>query len=305
MKTLRFHYELRITFDEPVTQHSFTVRCSPPSDERQQVLHQDIHILPKEFLCENRDSFGNSYFFGRAKNPHDLFEVVSDGVIQTGLSETVRAEESYRLGMFLQQTPYTQPGEELKKFFESVCQNGRMGHKGCCNKETTRRVQGQNTLEMSLFLMEALQNSFSYRQGCTTFGTTAEEAWKLGCGVCQDYAHILISLCRMSGIPARYVAGMLIGEGLSHAWVEVAQDGRWYGLDPTNGVRVLDEHIKISHGRDYNDCLLNQGVFTGTARQTQSVSVRVEEEERQKEQMGETGRNSLQRQQMEWAENSM
>ena len=81
----------------------------------------------------------------------------------------------------------------------------------------------------------------------------------------------------MAGIQARYAAGMLIGEGLSHAWVEVAQEGRWYGLDPTNGVRVLENHIKISHGRDYGDCLLNQGVFTGTANQQQTVSVTVEE----------------------------
>ena len=64
MKKLRFQYFLRIDFDKPVTQHSFTVRCTLPSDERQTVLQQDIHILPKEFLCENKDSFGNVYFFG-------------------------------------------------------------------------------------------------------------------------------------------------------------------------------------------------------------------------------------------------
>lgn len=284
MKTLRFHYELRITFDTPVTQHSFTVRCVPPSDARQRVMHQEIHILPKEFLCENRDSFGNSYFFGRAEHPHDLFEVVSDGVVETGMAEAVEAKEVYQLGMFLQQTPYTEPGEELKKFFESLrslcpCWDTAKSPdtEKSSNAEKNHNMEKKQNIEKSLFLMEVLRNAFSYKQGCTTFATTAEEAWKIGCGVCQDYAHILISLCRMARIPARYVAGMLIGEGLSHAWVEVAQNGKWYGLDPTNGVRVLDEHIKISHGRDYKDCLLNQGVFTGNAGQTQSVSVRVEE----------------------------
>ena len=87
----------------------------------------------------------------------------------------------------------------------------------------------------------------------------------------------MITLCRMANIPARYVVGMLIGEGESHAWVEAAQDGRWYGLDPTNNVMVGENHIKISHGRDYNDCLINQGMFTGMAAQHRTITVQVEE----------------------------
>ena len=96
---------------------------------------------------------------------------------------------------------------------------------------------------------------------------------KLKKGVCQDYAHILIALLRMMRIPARYVVGMMIGEGFSHAWVEMEADGRWYGLDPTNDVLVGENYIKISHGRDYNDCIVNKGVFTGMASQKQDISV--------------------------------
>lgn len=260
MKTLRYRYYLKIEFDQPVTQHSFTVRCVPQPDERQQPLEQNISILPKEFLCENRDSFGNTCFFGRAQNPHTLFEVISEGMIRTGLSETTKAGERYRLGMFAPQTDYTRPGEGLTAFFKSL-----------------KLPEGAGSVEKSLYLMDALRGSFSYVQGKTDISTTAEHAWQLGCGVCQDYSHIMLSLCRMAGIQARYAAGMLIGEGLSHAWVEIAQDGRWYGLDPTNGISVLEDHIKISHGRDYADCLLNQGVFTGMAKQAQVVSVCVEE----------------------------
>lgn len=260
MKTLNYRYYLRIDFDQPVTQHSFTVRCMPQSDERQMPLQQNISILPKEFLCENRDSFGNAYFFGRAKNPHSLFEVVSEGLIRTGLSETVKAQEPYRLGMFALQTDYTRPGPGLKAFFDAL-----------------EIPADSGSVAKSLYLMEMLRANFSYEQGKTDISTTAEQAWQLGCGVCQDYSHILLSLCRMAGIQARYVAGMLIGEGLSHAWIEIAEKGLWYGLDPTNGVRVIEDHIKISHGRDYADCLINQGVFTGMAHQCQTVSVSVEE----------------------------
>lgn len=260
MKTLKFRYYLKIEFDCPVTHHSFTVRCMPQTDERQEILSSDIHILPKEFLCANRDSFGNSYFFGRAENPHTLFEVVTEGVVRTGLSEKMKAEESYRLGMFTGQTACTQPGAELKEFYQSL-----------------KLSKEENNYRKSIRIMEALRENFTYVPGKTTIETTANEAFKLGCGVCQDYSHIMISLCRMAGIQARYVVGMLIGEGYSHAWVEIADGGDWYGLDPTNGIKVLEDHIKISHGRDYADCVINQGFFTGNPGQKQSVSVSVQE----------------------------
>ena len=96
-----------------------------------------------------------------------------------------------------------------------------------------------------------------------------------GAGVCQDYAHIFLSLLRLKGIPARYVTGMLRGEGESHAWVELALGEYWYGLDPTNDCVVAGEHVRIACGRDYRDCRISQGVFYGGARQTQQVSVSV------------------------------
>ena len=94
----------------------------------------------------------------------------------------------------------------------------------------------------------------------------------------QDYAQILIALCHLEKIPARYVAGMMIGEGASHAWVEICQDGIWYGLDPTNNKLVDDDYIKLSHGRDASDCLINRGVIVGGGEQTQDIKVHVWEE---------------------------
>lgn len=275
MKKLKFRYHLRIDFDTPVTQHSFTVRCSLQSDERQTILQQNIGILPKEFLCENRDSFGNIYFFGKAMEPHNVFEVLTEGVALTGCADGTKAEERYRLGMFVGQTDYTKPDGKLKKFFQKIE-----------SPHAPDRLSGSNflysqppgtNLERSLAIMEALRAEFCYVPGATDITTTAAQAWSMKQGVCQDYSHIMLSLCRMAGIPCRYVTGLLIGEGLSHAWVEIWDNGKWYGLDPTNGTRVFEEHLKISHGRDYTDCLINQGVFTGTAMQTQSVTVSVQE----------------------------
>ncbi len=260
MKTLHFRYDLKIEFSEPVTNHSFTVKCVPDTDERQHILRQDIKILPKEFLSTNRDSFGNFYFFGKTVAEHELFHVEEEGVVETGWSDSVPANDSPGQGLCLVQTSCTEPGPYLKEFFAGL-----------------NLPPDADNREKSLWIMDKVYRSFSYQSGVTTVGTTAEDAFSQGSGVCQDYAHIMISLCRMAKIPSRYAAGMLLGEGASHAWVEIACRNKWYGLDPTNHVPVAEDHIKISHGRDYKDCLINQGVFTGNARQKQSISVQVTE----------------------------
>ena len=56
-------------------------------------------------------------------------------------------------------------------------------------------------------LMHSLHQDFSYVPGATQVGTTADEAWELGRGVCQDYAHIYITLLRMAGIPVQAMHG--------------------------------------------------------------------------------------------------
>lgn len=92
--------------------------------------------------------------------------------------------------------------------------------------------------------MRAVYTHFKYVTGSTQIHATAEEALKLGEGVCQDYAHIMLSLLRIEGIPCRYVVGIMQGEGASHAWTEVLCNGYWYGFDPTNNKLVDDEYIK-------------------------------------------------------------
>jgi len=105
----------------------------------------------------------------------------------------------------------------------------------------------------------------------TTVATTAAEAYALRRGVCQDIAHVMLTVCRLAGIPARYVSGHLLGEqGGSHAWVEVlVPDGpgaRALAFDPTNGRRAGGRHLPVAVGRDYVDVAPTSGVYTGTAR---------------------------------------
>ena len=126
-------------------------------------------------------------------------------------------------------------------------------------------------------LMECMQERMVYTPGVTDTRTTAGEAFALGCGVCQDYAHILTALCRTAGIAARYAAGMMTGEGASHAWTEVWDGQFWHGLDPTHNCLVDERYIKLSHGRDFMDAAVDRGCFLGTASQQQTILIKVEE----------------------------
>jgi transglutaminase-like putative cysteine protease len=102
--------------------------------------------------------------------------------------------------------------------------------------------------------------SLTYQWGITGVRTSAARALAGGRGVCQDFAHVMIAACRAAGIEARYVSGHLVGEGGSHAWVEVLlphprrADRRVVeAWDPTHDCRTDDRYLTIAVGRDYAD----------------------------------------------------
>lgn len=109
---------------------------------------------------------------------------------------------------------------------------------------------------------------FTYGHGSTGVKTTAAQAFALARGVCQDYAHVMIALCRLCDIPARYVSGHLLGEGGTHAWLEVllpdpAAGGAWtaYPFDPTHGRTAAMNYLTVAVGRDYADVAPTSGTF--------------------------------------------
>ncbi|MDQ1467686.1 MAG: hypothetical protein QOH10_2101 [Actinomycetota bacterium] len=117
-----------------------------------------------------------------------------------------------------------------------------------------------------------VHQALTYEYGITDVRTTAADALSRGRGVCQDYAHLMVAACRLVGIPARYVSGHLVGEGGSHAWVEVlrlhgSNPDAWIAepWDPTHCRRTDDDYITIATGRDYSDVAPMSGTFAGRA----------------------------------------
>jgi len=125
-----------------------------------------------------------------------------------------------------------------------------------------------------------VHDAIAYEFGVTTVETTAADALALGRGVCQDSAHVMIALCRAAGLPARYVSGHLLGEGGTHAWVEVVvadpAGARAVAFDPCNGRRAGRAYLTVASGRDYTDVAPTSGTYRGAARGTLTATKRVD-----------------------------
>lgn len=250
-----------IQFSSPVYSHYFALRCIPGDSLRQKIVLTEQNIYPADYLSRTRDGFGNIRLSGCCQELHDTFGYTIAG---TAVTQGMEASREPLHPMYRYSSPYTRPVTEITAFAEKADR--------LCAEEGKKK-----NLEKAVCVMGLLYQSFSYETKTTDIYTTAGEALRQGRGVCQDYAHIMIAVLRCMGIPARYVTGLMIGEGYTHAWVEVYTEEGWYGLDPTNNLHIDDYYIKIAHGRDYGDCVIDRGCFLGKASQEQRIYVKVEE----------------------------
>jgi transglutaminase-like putative cysteine protease len=126
-----------------------------------------------------------------------------------------------------------------------------------------------NQHELAEEIIHFVHGHMTYTKDVTDVFTTAATAFAQARGVCQDFAHIAISLARAAGLSARYVSGHLLGEGATHAWVEFLVADRKHGalvlsFDPTYCQPTDFRYIVVAIGRDYDDVPPTSGVFTGS-----------------------------------------
>lgn len=278
MRTLAVDYSMELRFTGAVTDHSFLLRCAPPERGSQTVVSRSLDVRPNVPLFVHRDAFGNIAHRGQCHAPHESFSFRMNAVVQVRQDGGTRepCPPFYRHG-----TPLTACSREMREFLRSAYEGTDFAD--------GRRPRRAEIGEFAKILCSAVHGRISYTSGATTVRTTAAESFSLGKGVCQDYAHVLVSLCREAGIAARYVCGMSVGEGATHAWAEYfvpdddetrggrAAQGRWHGIDPTRDKRVDDSYVMLAVGRDFSDCQVDRGVFCGSVGQSQSVLVRTAE----------------------------
>ncbi|MBO2534717.1 transglutaminase family protein [Rummeliibacillus suwonensis] len=266
-------------YDSPVEQSLNTIRLKPRTNECQRLLFYDIEIFPNSVTREYTDIWHNPVADFYIPQKHSKLEIQTTSIV------------SIQKAPLLKQLHFS---NKMKDIFESQLFRDHYLHYLQATKytylpehyvkEITQIIGNRhNPIEFSIALMTHLHKNIRYDKTATIVKTTAQEAYELKAGVCQDYAHIMIGILRANGIPSRYVSGYLyvgkeddlIGDSATHAWVEIMVPGvGWLGLDPTNDVEALENHIILCAGRDYTDVSPIEGVYTG-GNHTLSIKVKV------------------------------
>lgn len=252
-RELTFFYDILLEFNEKVSDHAFTLRCLPQSFPGQRILDACLSIHPSVPYSLQKDCFGNLMQIGLIDYPHDSFRYTVRGRAQVDYSK-LKPETAHPIFRF--PSRYTALSSEMRSFLSSL-------------------ALPTDAKEITWLLSEAVRSHMEYAPGVTGTSTTAAQAFSAGAGVCQDFAHIFLSLARECGLHARYVNGLPQGEGASHAWCEVFLSGFWIGIDPTRGKWTDEGYLRFGVGRDFGDCPIERGVFIGKAEQQQKVFMRV------------------------------
>lgn len=259
-------------------------RLTPPSLRGQQIVSHTIDFLPATPVSTYADYFGNTVTSYSMTLRHERLSITNRFTVRTeelplpagalgvSVAETRQLFASKLTDIFdyLQPTPIVPTGglstDWARKFFPGDAPLGE-------------------TLEK---LNTAIYEKFRYDSNATDISTPLNTVWKQRAGVCQDFAHIMLSVLRTAGLPARYICGYietdppkprpgvsrLVGSVATHAWVEVLTPGmQWLALDPTNNQWCGPRHVTMAYGRDFSDATPVRGTFKGSSAQNMKVKV--------------------------------
>ena len=283
----RYHlmHSTEFLYDGPVYESYNEVRLRPIHDDHQSCLSFRLVTHPASRGSSYKDGSGNWIHLFNLLPHHRRLRIEAESVVlvheapaSTPGGMTLAELDGLRAELFEEHydwvaptgyVPYLHPLAEISKAAEQACDGTVAGF-----------VQAASNF---------IHTNFTYMKGATHVHSSVGDSLALHAGVCQDFAHVLIGVVRMRGLPARYVSGYLvsgsagpgakqeevIGGQASHAWAEVFLPGSgWIGFDPTLGKPIELRHIRVAYGRDYGDVPPVRGVYKGRAGQSLSVDVR-------------------------------
>jgi transglutaminase-like putative cysteine protease len=247
---LSVRHETRYRYDEGALGAVMRLRLNPVDCTMQQVVDWRVTVNDEPVEAGVPNSYGVPEAIWRTGQRIDEAIVVAEGTVETvdraGMLGFL--EEAANPRVFLRQGEFTQPSPAIMAL-------------------AGQARTGEGTLASLHNLCRIVHESLAYHPDTTDTATTAAQALEMGCGVCQDFAHIFLSAARLLDVPARYVAGYVhdpdqpAESHWSHGWAEAFVDGLgWVGFDPTHKVCVTDHYIRLSWGQDAFDCAPLRGV---------------------------------------------
>jgi transglutaminase-like putative cysteine protease len=248
-----FRYE----YPEPIRELNHRLVVIPPErfgDQRR--LRHELSVDAEGVRFEDRkDRFGNVIIDVFAPRVSEAIEFTAEVSVERHAAEPNRLPDGWLAdGYLLEPSPLTRADDRILRAAESLAGSADWG------------------LPLADRINDWVYQSMTYHHGVTGVRTTAAEALALGSGVCQDYAHVMLAVARACGLPSRYVSGHLLGEGGSHAWVEVVlptKDGTGDAIastfDPTHASRGGLNYVTIAVGSDYSDVAPTSGTYLSAA----------------------------------------
>lgn len=259
---LTVEHVTRFAYDAPIVEAYTELRLKPEHGDGQRCSSFLLTTEPRgATIDEYRDRFGNAVHHFDVQEAHDRLGVVARSEVWT----PERFEPDEVEPSLLDRWDFLQPTRYVP--LEGAIE------------ELAAHVDGGDLPDVAPRLMAAVRASMTYESGSTHVHTRGDEALVDGRGVCQDFAHVLLGLCRVHGLPARYVSGYLFdpaaegGAGESHAWVDVLTAAGWVSLDPTHNREQTAHYVRVGVGRDYADVPPTRGVYKGRAAEELDVSV--------------------------------
>ncbi len=258
-----FRYE----YPEPIRDLNQRLVVIPPErfgDQRR--LWHELRVRHDEARLEDRfDRFGNVVFNVFAPRVMDAIEFVAQAKVERRADWPHRITGGWPAERYLlERSALTDADDRILRAADQLAASEEWG------------------IALADRINDWVYQSMTYRHGVTGVRTTAGEALALGAGVCQDYAHVMLALCRACSLPARYVSGHLLGQGGTHAWVEVVlpapdapSDAVVYTFDPTHASRGGLDHVTVAVGADYLDVAPTSGTYRAGVRGRLTASKRV------------------------------
>lgn len=271
----------RFRYSAPISESIMEVRTQPRSEGNQRCLDFRLHTSPRAQIMMYRGEFGNRVHHFDIPNSHTQLTITAEALVDVtappvppeALSEEAWDEldaltESGEYWDALMPSNFASPSELLYDLAREL--------------DVRRRADPLTVLRD---LNSAIYGTFDYVSKSTRVDSPIDDALLQRKGVCQDFAHIMITLARHLHIPCRYVSGYLFlrgsgkeraTTGATHAWVEAyLPELGWVGFDPTNDTLADERHIRVAIGRDYTDVPPTRGVFRGKAESELAVTVRI------------------------------
>ncbi len=272
----------KFLYSNPVSESMMETRMHPRSDHNQRCLTFHLSVSPRCRVFGYRDHLSNHIHHFDIPGQHGQLVIVAESLVEVQPSASVPAflapdawsdlDAMVRKGDYwemLLPSEFTQPTPALEQLADLF--------------DLRRRDDPLLVLQQ---LNEQIYRHFDYVPKSTRVDSPIDVALNSRQGVCQDFAHVMLTLIRSRlHIPCRYVSGYLFhGESDSdrsatsatHAWIEVLMPHLgWVGFDPTNWLVTGDRHIRTAIGRDYSDVPPTHGMFRGRAASELTVAVRV------------------------------